>query len=86
MPKAFSLLDDYIFLWAKNIALLALDKEVAELTEEEKFAIALIAGVPLARNENAMDGNAFTMKMKTVPCSIVKIDGKFHVAHKEDSK
>ncbi len=56
------------------------DKEVADLTETEKFAIAFIAGVPLAARKFDMRLPSNRLTFTTVPCAIVKIDGKFHVA------
>jgi len=56
------------------------DKEVADLNEEEKFAIAFLAGVPLAPQYFTGDDCSCNMTFTTVPCAIAKIDGKFHVA------
>lgn len=54
-----------------------LAKEVHELTEGEKFAIAYIAGVPL-QHGRINDDPAY--KLHTVPCGIYKTpDGVFHV-------
>lgn len=56
----------------------AKDKEVSDLTELEKFLVAYVAGVPLDRQRS--QGGEF--KLKTVPCSIVKTNGKFEVYYK----
>lgn len=54
----------------------AAGKEVADLTEEERFAIAFLAG---CETEMRADGGSFPLAIKGVIC-ITKIDGKFHVA------
>ena len=53
-----------------------IDKEVEDLTELERFAIAYAAGVPLA---SAM-GEDGKLKFTTARCGIYKYQGKFHVA------
>lgn len=76
----------YIGKWAREVVESAAHKEVADLSEEEKFCIAFLAGVPLAKNNYDTEGLSTIMKMTTVPCAITKIDGKFHVAYQEDKK
>lgn len=56
------------------------DKEVSDLTETEKFAIAFIAGVPLAAQKFDVRFPSNRLTFTTVPCAIAKIDGKFHIA------
>lgn len=64
----------------EEVVMACKEKEVADLTETEKFAIAFLAGVPLAAQN--MDARCPTNRLTftTIPCAIAKIDGKFHVA------
>lgn len=64
----------------REIALQAADKPV--LTEEEKFAICMMAGAPVEvipfdlRDEDRRN----TVSMRTsVPCAVTRINGKWHV-------
>lgn len=57
----------------------ALGKEVHELTEAERFAIAYLAGVPVVMRDlrDPLDDGKFRMRLE--PCVIGKVDGKFRV-------
>jgi hypothetical protein len=50
------------------------NKEVDDLTEEEKFAIAVAGGAPI--KTRVVDG---MLQMTTVPCGIIKKNGTFRV-------
>ena len=57
----------------------AKDKEVGELTEPEKFAIAYLAGVRMElRPRETLDHRTLT-RFVTEACGIYKVEGKFHV-------
>ena len=56
-------------------------KEPSELTEDERFAIAYFAGVPVYWRL----GEGDKMKASTAPCAIVKVNGKFIVGHKDET-
>lgn len=61
----------------RGLALGAKDKEVEELTEQEKFAIAFLAGVRMEWRPS--DDAAGPAIFVTEECGIYKADGKFHV-------
>lgn len=71
----------YIFDQMVAIARAASHKDVADLDDAEKFAIAAIAGAPVKTVTGLDDQRLVILKMRTaVPVGIAKIDGKFHVA------
>lgn len=56
----------------------AIDKEPEDLTEQERFAIAILAG---CETEMQRKGGSFHIGIKGA-VGITKIDGKFHVAQR----
>ena len=57
-----------------------LHKELADLTDLEKLALAFMAGVPCHSSE----GSSFDkIRLVSEPFSICKVDGKFHIYTKE---
>lgn len=71
----------YVFDKMVAIARSASSKEVEDLDNAEKLAIAAIAGAPVEIVTSREDHRLVVLKMRTaVPVGIAKIDGKFHVA------
>jgi hypothetical protein len=59
-------------------------KPVEELTEEEKFTICLLAGVPIVSDYDHKTGK---LKMTTAyPCGIYISEGRYHVVTKPNEE
>ena len=59
----------------------ALNKEPEELSEEEKFAIAYVAGVPMDQRLRIEDRGESKFRLRTVPCAITKRRGQWRVGY-----
>lgn len=64
-----------------DLALGCQDKEVEQLTDDEKMALYFMAGVEMRTTCPVSDGDVYRFTMTTVrPVGMVKVDGKFRVA------
>lgn len=75
-----TIVDDFMADCMVKLWQSAMPKEPSELTENERFAVAYFAGVPI----HWRFGEGDTLKAKTNPCAIAKVGGKFIVGHKDE--
>jgi hypothetical protein len=82
-PRFTSELPEIIIAGWRDAVIGAKDKEVDELNEMEKFAIAYFSGVPAEFDDvSPKNPNKWSLRWRTkVKVGIYKAEGKFYVVH-----